>query len=833
MTRVLILISLSAFSQSSDVAFFEKNVRPILVKRCYACHSADTKPAGGLRVDDRNGLLNGGDSGPAVIPGEPEKSLLIERITHSNPRRRMPKEGDLVTPEELALLKAWITNGVAWPAETIAVNKPNPGYERLRSRHWAFQPISDPAGDIDGFINAKLAEKGLTPVGPANDLTLIRRLTFDLTGLPPTPTEMDAFQKNPNYEQLVDRLLASPRFGERWGRRWLDVARYGESTGPSRNVPYPHAWRYRDYVIDAFNRDVPFNRFLQEQIAGDLLPANSIDERVRLQIATGFLAIGPKDVNQRFKERFLMDNVDEKIDTVSKAALGLTVSCARCHDHKFDPIPQSDYYALAGIFTSTDDAAGLRNRMGGAGLDYYNPDLLVRLASFQPVASSEKLEKLRADLAVAKKEWEEIRGTPEGLKLAANGRPAQQPFRLKYERLQVELLQLTDPAEYGFAVHGARDGKLIADTAIRIRGEAERLGPTVPRGFLTAFAVPGAKPVNPAQSGRLELAEWLTSPNNPLTPRVAANRIWQALFGAGLVRTVDNFGINGDRPSHPELLDYLSRQFLADGWSTKKLVRRIVLSEAYRRSPEAPARLREADPGNRLLWHRVPRRLEAEEFRDAVLASAGTLDLSIPAGTPASKFKMIEMPDNGPQSRGIQEAAARSTVRSIYLPLLRGVTPRSLEAFDPAAQSLVTGQRDSTTVPAQALFLLNSGFIRKHSLALAGALPAGATATRIRRAYRLILGREPSPAEITRAAQFIDGYSTDFAKLPSTPDVLSQTHTAEAISEKPIVPADPDNIDRTDHPIVDESVNPQSPNAAAWLSFIQALYASAEFRFVN
>src|SRR5262249_25633574 len=294
----------------------------------------------------------------------------------------------------------------------------------------------------------------------------------------------------------VDRLLASPQFGERWGRHWLDVARYGESTGPSRNIPYPHAWKYRDYVIDSINADVPFDRFVQEQIAGDLLTASSSAERDRQLTATGLLALGVKDVNQRFKVRFVMDNVDEQIDTVTRSVLALTVSCARCHDHKFDPIPTTDYYALAGIFTSTDNCAGVRNLMGGGGLAYYVPEMLVRLSSKLPPPPPEQVNKLKEQVAKAKAEWDAIRGTPEGLALGTNGQPKQRATRLKYDRLQGELLALTDPTARAHAVHGVREAKTAGDTEVRIRGEAEKLGPVVPRGFLTVFDVSGAARVN-------------------------------------------------------------------------------------------------------------------------------------------------------------------------------------------------------------------------------------------------------------------------------------------------------------------------------------------------
>ncbi len=826
---------------------FESKVRPILVGRCYACHSAATKPAGFLRVDDRTGFFRGGDSGPAVVPGKPEASLLLQRIEHADPRRRMPRESPALNAEEIATLKTWIAEGAVWPVETLTVTpaKNTAGYLQLRAKHWAFQPLRNPvpppvanrawpATAVDQFLLAQLEQKQLKPVGDADRLTLVRRVTYDLTGLPPTPAEVDAFlaDKSPQaYAKLVDRLLASPRFGERWGRHWLDVARYGESSGPSRNIPYPHAWRYRAYVLDAVNRDVPYNQFLREQIAGDLLPAASPAERDRLLIATGFLALGPKDVNQRFKERFQMDNVAEQIDTVTRSTVALTVSCARCHDHKFDPIPTADYYSLAGIFTSTDDAAGVRNKMGGAGLDYYDPSMLLRHSAYQPKADPATLSRLEADLATAKAEWEAIRGTPEGLKIAANGRPTQQPFRLKYEKLQKEWLSLTDHGTLGYAIHGVRDAKQIADTNIRVRGEAELLGPVAPRGFLTAFAVPDAPPLNRAQSGRMELAQWLTSDQNPLTPRVVVNRIWQHLYGEGLVKTVDNFGLTGDRPSHPELLDYLAAQFVADGWSVKKTVRRVVLSRSYRlASTKVPANV-EVDPANRLVWRHAPRRLDAEEVRDSILLSSGRLQLNPPPASAAQALSMIEMRDNGPESRAIIEQADGSLARSVYLPLLRGVTPRALEAFDPVTQTLVTGQRDATTVPTQALFLMNSTFVRQQSLALASDLlaQAGSEADRIRQAYRRILNRLPTAQELDRAASFVHEYAAAY-RAPA-PSLAAPPVTAKPVVN-PATPADPDNIDRTEIRPAEPEIRPANAQAAAWMSFAQALYASAEFRFV-
>ena len=844
--------------------FFEKKIRPIFASHCYNCHSADTKPAGGLRVDDYDGLLSGGDQGACIVPGHPEQSLVLQRILSKNPQRRMPKEGDLLTESEVADLTAWVQNGAPWPREEIpkSLGKIRADYGLLRTNHWAWQTLTNPAvpitahdtwsrGNLDRFILAKWHEKKLGPVGDADRQTLIRRVTFDLTGLPTTPAEVAAFVKDRStnsFANLVDRLLASPRYGERWGRHWLDVARYAESTGPSRNVPYPQAWKYRDYVIAAVNQDVPFNRFVQEQIAGDLLPAATPAERDRLSTATGFLAIGVKDVNQRFKNRFIMDNVDEQIDVVTRSVLAATVSCARCHDHKFDPFPTKDYYALAGIFVSTEDCAGLRNKMGGAGLDYYDPTNLIRLTDYvaTPVPK-EQVDSLTAEVAAAKEKWDAIRGTPEGLTIT-NGVPFQRRFRLKYERLAAQLLALTDPVSQGHAVHGVREAKVITDTDVRIRGEAERRGPTVPRGFLTAFKVPDAPTIPANQSGRLQLAQWLTSPKNPLVARVYVNRVWEHLFGSGIVTTVDNFGVMGDRPANQELLDYLANRFIQDGWSTKQLIREIVLSHAYQLGSEAPAAYVTIDPEDHFIWRHAPRRLAAEEIRDAILATAGDLDLNPPKVPVASLLPMVEIRDNGIESQHINEAADRAVCRSIFLPLLRGVTPSALAAFDPVDQTLVTGQRQLTTVPTQALFMLNSTFVARQSLTLATNLLGQARLSdreRIQEAYRRILGRSATRAEISRDKEFISLYEADYRSTVTQPPPVvepsakvvpvSLTLTDNAGDDRPkmLVAAKPGGLATADGPVVEDEVQPRNEKEAAWLSFARSLYASAEFQFVQ
>jgi hypothetical protein len=807
------LLLLSSIARADDEAarvdFFEKKVRPVLVKNCYTCHSANTNAKGGLRVDDRGGLLRGGSLGPAVVPGDPEKSLLLQAVSHTGDVSSMPPRKHL-SAEELADLSRWIKEGAAWPKSELAVSRPNARFDRLRREHWAWQPLREvpapavrdgawPRGDLDRFILATLEEKGLRPVADADKVTLLRRATFDLTGLQPTPEELDAFVQDPSpdaFEKVVERLLASPAYGECWGRHWLDVARYGESTGSGRNVPYPHAWRYRDYVIDAFAKDKPYDRFIREQIAGDLLPAGSDRERDEQRIATGFLALGVKDVNQRFEVRFVMDNIDEQIDTVTRSVLALTASCARCHDHKFDPIPTMDYYALAGIFHSTELCAGVRNKMGGGGLDYYDVTKLLRVGPDQPISpeQTQKIEQAKKALAEAQSELEALRGKPDAALAGADGKSKLSAARQKLSKLQQQLLALSDPALEGRAALGVREAPTVGDTEIRMRGEAEKLGPLAPRGFLSVVEVPQAPRINPKQSGRLELAEWLSSPGNPLSPRVMVNRVWQHLFDRGLVSSVDNFGVTGDAPSHAGLLDHLAGDFIRDGWSVKALIRKVVLSRTYQlssgRSDGDGYRI---DPANRLLWRHSPRRLDAEEIRDAMLAASGRLVLSRPNISPAQTLKVMELPSNGADATRLEKEGRASLHRSLYLPLLRCLVPQALEVFDFANQGFVTGRRDTTTVATQALYLLNDPFVRDQSQALAGRLLRQADlddAGRLHWAYRLTLAREPTAPEIERARAYLSDCEASLRES-------------------------------------------KEPKKAAWASYCQALLGSAEFRYVR
>lgn len=847
-----------------QLAFFEKNVRPIFVNRCYNCHSDAFKEAGGLRVDVGRAIFAGGKSGPVIVPGSPENSPLIKRVKATDPKRRMPQESSEPLPaEEIASLEKWIRDGAAWPDETETLPatpaKILSRYESLRNSHWAWQPLTNPEvpatanqtwpeSDIDRFVLSALESKKLSPVKDAGAATLLRRISYDLTGLPPSPADIRGFEKYHSaqaYARLVDRLLASPQFGERWGRHWLDVARYAESTGPSRNIPYPNAWRYRDYVIDAFNRDTPYDRFLQEQLAGDLLPAVTPAGRDRLLIATGFLALGPKDVNQRFKARYQMDNVDDQIDTVMRSTMALTVSCARCHDHKFDPIPTRDYYSLAGIFTSTDDFVGLTSRMGGSGLQYYAPDSMAYMSSVPGLvpAPASRVEQLKAAAEAARKAFQSAKKQTEGRTLRESEKQQLDNLDKEAKKLEVELALINDPGDHGYGIHSVRDGKM-SDTNIRVRGVEERHGPEVPRGFLSLIRFAGQPAIPENHSGRLELAQYIASPENPLTARVYVNRVWQNLFGTGIVSSADNFGSMGAPPSNSALLDRLAQDFIRHGWSTKSLVRRIVLSHVYRLGSEAPAGYRETDAANRLLWRHDPRRLESEEVRDSLLASSGQLDPSHPEGSPAMALRMIELRDDGPAVASILAAADRSEYRSVYLPLLRGETPRQLAAFDPVVQTLVTGQRETTTVPTQSLFLLNSPFVNRQALILAARLLTPEYANdnaRLHEAYLRVLGRAPWPQEVAASGSFLSQYRDAWWKAhpgaPNTKPVIRSVRAAgitDGIERSDGLTQDQE-IFETAAPTEDPSlaVTPANASHAAWGALVQALYGTAEFQFLR
>jgi hypothetical protein len=712
----------------SASVFFETKIRPILSAQCYSCHStqANKKPKGGLLLDSREGLLKGGESGPAIVPGQPEKSRLIDAVRWTSKDLQMPEKVKL-SDAVIEDLVTWVKMGAPWPKGVTKgyTGTPAAEYERLRKEHWAWQPLqkAPPGSTIDRLVQLRLDDAGLKAVDPADRSSLLRRVTFDLIGLPPTPEEIRDFVGDPApkaFEKVVDRLLASRGFGERWGRHWLDVVRFAESTGSARNVAYPHAWRYRDYVIAALNADKPYDQFIREQIAGDLLPSSSPEEKDEHEIATGFLALGVKDLNEKNNEQYLMDAIDDEIDVTSRAFMALTVSCARCHDHKFDPIPTAEYYALAGIFKSTVELSGVKNKGKGAGKDYVAEGALIALGS---------------------KSGKTTTGSP-----AMDEKKGKKGKKAKPES--------PDSSEEpgGPVAMGVKEGT-PADCHICMHGEIEHLGASVPRGVLSIYKPSSAVQVDPKSSGRRELGAWLSSPENPLTPRVLVNRVWSHLFGEGIVPTTDNFGTSGDTPLHPLLLDYLAGRLIDQGWSIKKLIREIVLSETYQRDGEAVPEAMAVDPANHFLWRSSPRRLDAESLRDAMLAVSGQLDPTPPAGSQVAR-RIGQL--GGKKGSGFEPEETRH--RSVYLPVVRDEVPDFLHVFDFADPSSINGHRDVTTVATQGLLLMNSRFVTAQAKAFAEILLADRSPDekeRIDAAYRRALGRLPSGVERDRVSRYL------------------------------------------------------------------------------
>ncbi|MBA4067371.1 MAG: hypothetical protein C0501_27410 [Isosphaera sp.] len=702
---------------AKGVEFFETKIRPVLVAQCYECHSEKSaKIKGGLLLDTRDGLLKGGDTGPAVVPGKPAESLLVKLL--KSDKGQMPPKQKLAD-HVVADFEKWVAMGAPDPRAGGA------GYKRMSAEEaksfWSLRPVTRPAvpavknaawarTDIDRFVLAKMEAQGLKPVGDADRATVVRRLYFDLIGMPPSAEELAAAVADTSpdaVEKLVDKLLASPHFGERWGRYWLDLARYAESNGNADNTPFPLAWKYRDYVIKSVNADKPYDQFVREQVAGDLLPARDDKHRDELLVATGFLALTSKPRAQNNPD-YRMDLIADQIDVTTRAVLGLSVLCARCHDHKFDPIPQKEYTALAGIFESTQMLFGGGGGKGAKGAG------------------------------------------PGGIHTLSDGEQAM----------------------------GVKDAK-PTESQVYTRGDSTKPAGAVARGFLTVATKVEAPKIDPAKSGRLELSAWLTDAGNPLAARVAANRVWQHLFGRGLCASPDNFGFLGERPSHPELLDHLTTRFVADGWSLKKLIRSVVLTRTYQMAATADAANAKIDPDGVYLWRKAPRRLDAEAFRDAVLTASGSLNPAAPKGSLA--------PSNFNAKRPVA-ATAESPHRSVYLPILRGAPlPEALAVFDIANPNIVVAQREETTVPSQALYLLNSPFVIDQSRKAAQRLLADPKLTDEQRAdlaYRLALSRPATTEEAARVVAYV------------------------------------------------RATDPRG-GEAAWASFCQALFASAEFRYVR
>jgi len=876
---------------ASGTEFFEKKIRPVLSDKCYKCHSAQAdKVKGGLLLDTREGIRRGGDSGPAVVPGNLKESLIIEALHYQNKDFAMPpkKEGGKLPDDVIKDFEKWVNMGAPDPREETAPGTAAKVAEKKydygeAKKWWAWQaPVKSapptvkdtawPHNDIDRFLLAAMEAKGVKPVGDADKLTLIRRLYYDLVGVPPTIGEVKAFidDKSPNaYEKVVDKLLATPAFGERWGRHWLDVARYAESTGKDVNAAFPHAWRYRDYVIDAFNADKPYNEFLREQVAGDLLPAKSDKEKAEHLVATGFLAMGTKGLNEQNPRQFVLDLADEQVDTLSQAVLGMTVACARCHDHKFDPIPQRDYYALAGIFTSTDTrygtAGSVQNRHAAELIELPKdagvPVAGKVLTAAQIAQKKQELDAAQEDLkqAVAERMQQGRAAQQNGATPAAGAKEAdrqrQQVKRLRdlaeSGMLEAELkaheedgqpkalamgTQDLPPYTGGGGFFGGRRGMgrgglgfggfgrgrgrppefaNINDCALYTRGDVDKPSDKVPRGFPAIVTLSSTPSIPYNQSGRLQLADWLTSGNNPMTARVMTNRVWKWLFGEGIVTSTDNFGTTGNKPSNQALLDTLAVEFQNKGWSVKGLIREIVLSHAYQLSSAHEDGDFRIDPENSLVWHMNKRRLDAECIRDAMLAVSGNLDYTRPVGDLIAQNGDGAIAGNrrfsGLSEESIASADRKTNVRSVYLPVPRDVLPDSLAVFDYADTGLVTGSRETTNVPSQALFMLNSEFVDVQSKKLAAkimtAYPTGPNGgvgarldERVTYAYWLVLSRAPDEAERRAVQDFL----MKFPAAWKNGDGRSMTVVRDG-----------------------EATN------AAWATLCRALFSSAEFRYLN
>ena len=744
-TSLLLLLFLAprlsvVLANTAGTDLFETKIRPLLVQHCYECHSSEAKRIkGGLRLDSWPALLRGGDSGPAINIENPSESLLIQALNQV--QFEMPPDGKLDT-SIIQSFEKWAQIGAPTSAD---FQQPGSSTKKIESRvdHWSFKPISDPTppmnqrsawvgNPIDQFILKRLLDNGLQPSPRASPDQLVRRSSFDVTGLPPTESDRDIAELDlgpDEYARHIDRLLASPQFGENWGRKWLDLARYADTNGVDENYNFLHAWRYRDYVVGSFNSDKRYDRFLVEQIAGDLLPKGpTLQEQIDQITATGFLTLGPKMLAEQDKDKLLIDIVDEQIDVLAKTAMGLTIGCARCHDHKFDPISTEDYYALGGIFASTQTMANTNH------VSFWTETILPDPSNASIRAEHEKEVQHRT------KDIESLRATKDS-----------EEKKKELKRLERELKQLKERGPNLPKAMAVIDGA-SRDIPVHIRGSHLNLAKTtVERGFPKKVAENMKPTLRPNRgSGRIELGEWLTAPDHPLTARVIVNRIWQGYFGTGLVSTPSNFGLRGEVPSHPLLLDWLAKELLEHNWSLKHIHRLILNSATYQQASQSRPNSTKIDPENRYLWRQNQKRLPAESIRDAILFIGGKLDLQV-----GGKIEKADQNETYYRGNGQEFESHR---RALYLPVIRGRGYEMFNTFDYSDSGTHLARRTSTIVPHQALFMLNSPIVKDAAETLAIRFPTTSNTDnshQIKRLFHRIFFRDPSSVEEKRALDYL------------------------------------------------------------------------------
>ncbi len=805
-------VSLCAASPEEGVAFFEKRIRPLLAEHCYECHSASAKKTkGGLRLDSRDGWAKGGESGPAIVPGKPDDSLLIKGVRHWDKEFKMPPEKPL-TPPQVADLVQWVklgapdprTNAPALVATTAA--KPAYGVSVEEGRkHWAYQPVKAqplpklkdktwPRNDVDFFTFARMEKAGVAPAPDADPRTLIRRLTFDLTGLPPTPEETEAFvracspigNRQSAIANAIDRLLASPHYGERWGRHWLDVARYADTSGNASDYPVPQAYKYRNYVIKAFNDDKPYDRFIREQLAGDLLNAKLETSNPELLVAPGYLAIA-RHFGGGGGEKHL--TIEDAIENTGRAFLGLSISCARCHDHKFDPLPQNDYYALYGIFSSTTFP-----HPGSEGMNRPK-DLVPLLAKAELEAVTKTWKEQLAALDADVKKAEAAKAAADKLTDAAEKKAKADEATKAIAAAKAKHKQLSETLPYELA-YAVRDAK-PANARLHVRGDPTRLGEEIPRRFPQILGGQ-TLPKDSTTSGRLDLANWIADSTNPLTARVMVNRIWQQHFGRGLVTTPNDFGTRGQAPTHPELLDFLAKKFIESGWSVKAMHKLILTSRTWQlasgaevaadnaapvekrsgfaaffsssKSKVSPAELfaknAVKDPTNSLWWHAERRRLDAESIRDTLLYVSGDLDETAGGAHP---FPPVHTWGFTQHNQFFANYENRQ--RTVYQMQQRLRKHAFLALFDGADPNSSTATREPSTTPLQSLFMMNDKFAHEQAAKFATRVQQGETdeARQIGRAFLALYARPPQADEVRMATDYLARFREKLTakKLPA------------------------------------------------------------------